>query len=196
MNKTAAPTRLYPLFADLRGRDVLIVGGGDVAARKCRALLEAGARVRVAAPLLGPALTAHVRSAAVSYRAGPFDERALDGAWLVVAATGKDIKATLETHLPSANVFVIDGILDDPEGAEAGGTNGEGAVSGEADPLYDQAVQIVLQNKRASISLVQRHLRIGYNRAARLIEDMERAGLVSAMATNGNREILVPSREK
>jgi len=90
----------------------------------------------------------------------------------------------------------IDGILDDPEGAEAGGTNGEGAVSGEADPLYDQAVQIVLQNRRASISLVQRHLRIGYNRAARLIEDMERAGLVSAMASNGNREILVPSREK
>ena len=90
----------------------------------------------------------------------------------------------------------IDGILDDPEGADANGTNGEGAVSGEADPLYDQAVQIVLQNRRASISLVQRHLRIGYNRAARLIEDMERAGLVSAMATNGNREILVPSREK
>ena len=90
----------------------------------------------------------------------------------------------------------IDGILDDPEESGAEGTNGEGAVSGEADPLYDQAVQIVLQNKRASISLVQRHLRIGYNRAARLIEDMERAGLVSAMASNGNREILVPSREK
>ncbi|HXZ48337.1 MAG TPA: DNA translocase FtsK 4TM domain-containing protein [Usitatibacter sp.] len=90
----------------------------------------------------------------------------------------------------------IEGILDDPEGAEAAGTSGEGAVSGEADPLYDQAVQIVLQNKRASISLVQRHLRIGYNRAARLIEDMERAGLVSAMASNGNREILAPSRDK
>jgi len=90
----------------------------------------------------------------------------------------------------------IDGILDDPEEAAAEGTNGEGAVSGEADPLYDQAVQIVLQNKRASISLVQRHLRIGYNRAARLIEDMERAGLVSSMASNGNREILAASREK
>ena len=90
----------------------------------------------------------------------------------------------------------IDGILDDLEEATGEGTNGEGAVSGEADPLYDQAVQIVLQNKRASISLVQRHLRIGYNRAARLIEDMERAGLVSAMASNGNREILVPAREK
>jgi S-DNA-T family DNA segregation ATPase FtsK/SpoIIIE len=90
----------------------------------------------------------------------------------------------------------LEGMLDDPEGTDGNGTNGEGAVSGEADPLYDQAVQIVLQNRRASISLVQRHLRIGYNRAARLIEDMERAGLVSAMATNGNREILVPSREK
>jgi S-DNA-T family DNA segregation ATPase FtsK/SpoIIIE len=50
----------------------------------------------------------------------------------------------------------------------------------------------VLQSRRASISLVQRHLRIGYNRAARLIEYMERAGLVSSMATNGNREVLVP----
>jgi DNA segregation ATPase FtsK/SpoIIIE, S-DNA-T family len=79
------------------------------------------------------------------------------------------------------------------ESAEPEGTAGEAAVSGESDPLYDQAVQIVLQNKRASISLVQRHLRIGYNRAARLIEDMERAGLVSPMATNGNREILVKS---
>jgi len=55
-------------------------------------------------------------------------------------------------------------------------------------------VQIVLQNRRASISLVQRHLRIGYNRAARLIEDMERAGLVSPMQSNGNREVLVPAR--
>jgi DNA segregation ATPase FtsK/SpoIIIE, S-DNA-T family len=90
----------------------------------------------------------------------------------------------------------IEGMLDDPETGDVGGTNGEGGVSGESDPLYDQAVQIVLQNKRASISLVQRHLRIGYNRAARLIEDMEKAGLVSSMASNGNRELLVPSREK
>jgi S-DNA-T family DNA segregation ATPase FtsK/SpoIIIE len=53
---------------------------------------------------------------------------------------------------------------------------------------------VVLKNRRASISLVQRHLRIGYNRAARLLEDMEKAGLVSAMSGNGNREILAPSR--
>jgi S-DNA-T family DNA segregation ATPase FtsK/SpoIIIE len=90
----------------------------------------------------------------------------------------------------------IDGILDTPEQGELPGTSGDGAVSGEADPLYDQAVQIVLQNKRASISLVQRHLRIGYNRAARLIEDMEKAGLVSPMASNGNREIIAPNHSK
>lgn len=62
----------------------------------------------------------------------------------------------------------------------------------EFDPLYDEAVTIVLKSRRASISLVQRHLRIGYNRAARLIEQMERAGLVSSMQSNGNREVLAP----
>jgi S-DNA-T family DNA segregation ATPase FtsK/SpoIIIE len=87
----------------------------------------------------------------------------------------------------------VEGVLDAPltEGDESGG----GTPGGEADPLYDQAVEIVVKNRRASISLVQRHLRIGYNRAARLLEDMERAGLVSAMQSNGNREILVPSRD-
>jgi DNA segregation ATPase FtsK/SpoIIIE, S-DNA-T family len=85
----------------------------------------------------------------------------------------------------------IEGILDGPDMADS--ENGElGASGGEADPLYDEAVTIVLKNKRASISLVQRHLRIGYNRAARLVEDMERAGLVSPMQSNGNREILAP----
>ena len=68
----------------------------------------------------------------------------------------------------------------------------DGGGDAEADPLYDQAVAIVLKSRRASISLVQRHLRIGYNRAARLIEDMERAGLVSAMQANGNRDVLAP----
>jgi S-DNA-T family DNA segregation ATPase FtsK/SpoIIIE len=67
-------------------------------------------------------------------------------------------------------------------------------ASGEKDALYDQAVEIVVRTRRPSISLVQRHLRIGYNRAARLIEDMERAGLVSPMQSNGNREVLVPAR--
>ena len=86
----------------------------------------------------------------------------------------------------------IDGVLDAGEpGSEL---NGTGEASGEADPLYDQAVEIVLRTRRASISLVQRHLRIGYNRAARLIEQMEQAGMVSSMQPNGNREVLVPNR--
>jgi DNA segregation ATPase FtsK/SpoIIIE, S-DNA-T family len=62
----------------------------------------------------------------------------------------------------------------------------------EADPLYDEAVSFVLRTRRASISSVQRQLRIGYNRAARLVEQMETAGLVSPMGTNGNREVLAP----
>jgi S-DNA-T family DNA segregation ATPase FtsK/SpoIIIE len=71
-----------------------------------------------------------------------------------------------------------------------------GGGNGEADPMYDQAVAIVLQHRRASISLVQRHLRIGYNRAARLLEQMEKSGLVSAMSSNGNRELIVPKRDE
>ncbi|MBC3864133.1 DNA translocase FtsK 4TM domain-containing protein [Undibacterium jejuense] len=88
----------------------------------------------------------------------------------------------------------IEGILEGgtlEEGGEAGAAT-EGAGGGEADALYDQAVAIVLKNRRASISLVQRHLRIGYNRAARLLEQMEQSGVVSTMQSNGNREILVP----
>ena len=85
-------------------------------------------------------------------------------------------------------------VLEPQDAAEAGaGGSGEGG-GGEKDPLYDQAVEIVLRTRRPSISLVQRHLRIGYNRAARLIEDMERAGMVSPMQSNGNREVLVPAK--
>jgi S-DNA-T family DNA segregation ATPase FtsK/SpoIIIE len=70
---------------------------------------------------------------------------------------------------------------------------GASKADGEGDSLYDEAVAVVLKHRRASISLVQRHLRIGYNRAARLLEAMEQAGLVSAMQSNGNRDILVPA---
>jgi len=82
----------------------------------------------------------------------------------------------------------------EPPAPEAGAETDGGAGAGEKDPLYDQAVEIVVRTRRPSISLVQRHLRIGYNRAARLIEDMEKAGLVSAMQANGNREVLVPAK--
>ena len=90
----------------------------------------------------------------------------------------------------------IEGILEGGVPADGDETvSGEGADA-ESDPMYDQAVQVVLKTRRPSISLVQRHLRIGYNRAARLIEQMERAGLVSPMQTNGNREVLVPAEAK
>jgi len=90
----------------------------------------------------------------------------------------------------------VEGILsasEDELDGMAGG--GEGDADGEADPLYDQAVEVVVKTRRPSISLVQRHLRIGYNRAARLIEQMERAGLVSPMGSNGNREVIVPAKD-
>jgi S-DNA-T family DNA segregation ATPase FtsK/SpoIIIE len=88
----------------------------------------------------------------------------------------------------------VEGLLEaDEDGGTADFLTGEGG-GGESDALYDQAVEIVMRTRRPSISLVQRHLRIGYNRAARLLEQMEQAGLVSSMQTNGNREVLVPSR--
>ncbi len=88
----------------------------------------------------------------------------------------------------------IDGLL---EGGTVDGGDLSGSEEGsEKDPMYDQAVEIVLKNRKASISLVQRHLKIGYNRAARMLEEMENAGVVSSMGTNGQREILVPAREE
>ena len=91
----------------------------------------------------------------------------------------------------------IEGLLEGGTIDGEGGVAGEGGEGGgEKDPMYDQAVEIVLKNRKASISLVQRHLKIGYNRAARLVEDMEKAGLVSAMSTSGQRDILVPLRDE
>lgn len=82
--------------------------------------------------------------------------------------------------------------LDEPET----GADVESTGEPEPDALYDQAVEIVLKSRRASISLVQRHLRIGYNRAARLVEQMERAGVVTPMQSNGNREVIAPARQE
>lgn len=91
----------------------------------------------------------------------------------------------------------IEGILEggtlSDEGSNLDGSPAGGG-DGEQDPMYDNAVSVVLQHRKASISLVQRHLRIGYNRAARLLEQMEKSGLVSSMSTNGNREIITPAR--
>ncbi|AOJ38659.1 cell division protein FtsK [Burkholderia lata] len=86
-----------------------------------------------------------------------------------------------------------EGILDGPAADGATQDLFGDAPDAEADPLYDEAVAFVLRTRRASISSVQRQLRIGYNRAARLVEQMEAAGLVSAMGINGSREVLVPA---
>lgn len=97
-----------------------------------------------------------------------------------------------QTGAPNYLQEILSGSLED----EGGGSLGEGDENAENDPLYDQAVEIVLKNRRASISLVQRHLRIGYNRAARLIEAMEHSGLVSAMDGRGGREVLARKEEE
>jgi DNA segregation ATPase FtsK/SpoIIIE, S-DNA-T family len=92
----------------------------------------------------------------------------------------------------------IEGVLEGGTVDEDGGSNGEAAANGggEGDALYDRAVEIVLKNQKASISLVQRHLSIGYNKAANLLEAMEKAGLVSPMDIRGKRDILVPGRSE
>ena len=96
----------------------------------------------------------------------------------------------------SAPIY-IDEILDGPSAPIPGlpgepGEDGEEGVDAEQDPLYDEAVRIVTESRKASISGVQRRLKIGYNRAARMIETMEAAGLVGPLQTNGSREVLAP----
>jgi S-DNA-T family DNA segregation ATPase FtsK/SpoIIIE len=106
--------------------------------------------------------------------------------------TDNEVHAVVQHLKQQGEAQYVDGLLDGPD-AE-GGDALAGEPGAENDPLYDQAVAVVLKTRRPSISLVQRHLRIGYNRAARLIEEMEKAGLVSPMQSNGNREVLVPAR--
>jgi S-DNA-T family DNA segregation ATPase FtsK/SpoIIIE len=82
---------------------------------------------------------------------------------------------------------------------EEGGTGlfGESNGGGEdSDVLYDEAVRFVTETRRASVSAVQRRLKIGYNRAARMVEEMERAGVVGALQSNGTREVLAPPPPK
>ncbi|MFW7344850.1 MAG: DNA translocase FtsK [Pigmentiphaga sp.] len=94
---------------------------------------------------------------------------------------------------PNYEEGILEGSIEGETGDGLSSVTGMGDA--ESDPMYDQAVEVVLKHRRASISLVQRHLRIGYNRAARLLEQMERSGMVSAMQSNGNREILAPASQ-
>ena len=100
-------------------------------------------------------------------------------------------------------VSYLPGVLDEVQSLGNGNVVGASGLpeagegeGGESDALYDQAVRIVTESRRASISGVQRRLKIGYNRAARLIEEMEAAGIVSAPEHNGNRTVIAPPPPK
>src|SRR5688572_17146360 len=100
------------------------------------------------------------------------------------------VKALRASGEPNYIENVLDGPAGDLAGVEPTGPTGE--LDGEQDPLYDQAVRIVTETRKASISGIQRRLKIGYNRAARMVETMEEAGIVGNLQTNGFREVLAP----
>ncbi len=104
----------------------------------------------------------------------------------------QEVHRVIEYLKSQGEANYIEGVLTSMDEQGEGGEL-DGSADVEADPLYDQAVALVLKSRRASISYVQRDLRIGYNRAARLIEQMEKAGIVSAMQHNGNREVIAPA---
>ncbi|WP_129561541.1 FtsK/SpoIIIE family DNA translocase [Paraburkholderia dokdonensis] len=104
----------------------------------------------------------------------------------------EEVHAVVEYLKQFGEPEYVEGILDGPAGEGAAQDLFGESPEAEADPLYDEAVAFVVRTRRASISSVQRQLRIGYNRAARLVEQMEAAGLVSPMGINGSREVLVP----
>ncbi|MCD4486380.1 cell division protein FtsK, partial [Chromobacterium vaccinii] len=111
--------------------------------------------------------------------------------------TDDEVHAVVEHLKQFGEPDYVEGLLtgeSEADDASADATAKAQAAT-ETDPLYDEAVEIVLRTRKPSISGVQRHLRIGYNRAARLIEEMEAAGIVSAMESNGNRTVLVPQRD-
>ncbi len=100
------------------------------------------------------------------------------------------VEAWKQRGAPDYIEDILSGVEEAGSGGEGGG--GEGGEGSEEDPLYDEAVNFVLESRRASISAVQRKMKIGYNRAARMIEAMEMAGVVTPMNTNGSREVIAP----
>jgi S-DNA-T family DNA segregation ATPase FtsK/SpoIIIE len=99
------------------------------------------------------------------------------------------VRALRQTGSPTFIEEVISGLSGDIPGVES---NGAGELDGEQDALYDQAVRIVTETRKASISGIQRRLKIGYNRAARMVETMEEVGIVGSLQANGSREVLAP----
>ena len=113
MTTAARATGLYPLFADLTGLPVLVVGGGSVAERKASALLDAGARVRVGAPQLNPALTQWAAAARIEHLQGEFQPAWLDEVWLVIAATD-DRSINAEVAARAGERRILANVVDDP----------------------------------------------------------------------------------
>ena len=111
------------------------------------------------------------------------------GAFVADHEVHKVVKSLKQMGKPAYLEGILDGtaVVDAPDG---GGATFEAGA--ESDPLYDQAVRIVTETRRASISGVQRRLKIGYNRAARMLEEMEHAGVVGPLQSNGSREVLAP----
>jgi S-DNA-T family DNA segregation ATPase FtsK/SpoIIIE len=104
-----------------------------------------------------------------------------------------EVHAVVRALRASGKPNYIDNVLDGPSGDVLGlDSTPTGDLDGEQDPLYDQAVKIVTETRKASISGIQRRLKIGYNRAARMVETMEEAGIVGSLQTNGFREVLAP----
>ena len=101
-----------------------------------------------------------------------------------------EVHAVVENLRSAGEPDYLEEILS--ESNESAGLGGPGNDDAESDPLYDDAVAIVTETRKASISYVQRRLKVGYNRAARMLEDMESAGVISALQPNGSREVLAP----
>ena len=115
--------------------------------------------------------------------------RRLHGAFVDDQEVNRVVEYLRQTGKPDYITNVLDGAQEGNIGLPS--EEGDGA-EGEGDPLYDQAVRVVTETRRASISGVQRRLKIGYNRAARMIEEMESAGIVGPLQSNGSREVLAP----
>jgi len=112
------------------------------------------------------------------------------GAFVADDEVHKVVNALRKSGRPSYNEAILQTAANG--GGDAAEFGGEAGLGGETDPLYDEALKIVTESRRASISSVQRRLRIGYNRAARLIEEMEKTGVVGPLQSNGSREVLAP----
>ncbi len=120
-------------------------------------------------------------------QAGTGFPQRIHGAFVADAEVHQVVSALKKTGVPDYDERIF---AATDEAGEASAE--EGAEDGEADDLYDEALRIVTETRRASVSGVQRRLRIGYNRAARLIEQMERSGVVGPLQSNGSREVLAP----